>query len=89
MKKQIMAAALAVIGSSAFFMPAAQSHDHHRGYWNREAMPYGYYNNGYYNNGYYDNRRGVIRELRHERRQAIRDQQRAMHRWDNRFHRWF
>lgn len=84
MNKQIMAAALAVIGSSAFFMPAAQSHDHDRGYWNRNVMPY-----GYYNNGYYGNRRGMFRELRHERREAIREQRRAMRRWDNRFHRWF
>lgn len=90
MKKQILVAALAVIGSSAFLSPAAQSHDHDRYYWNGNVMPYGYnYNNGYYHNGFYGNRGGVIRELRHERREAIRDQRRAMRHWDRRLNRWF
>jgi len=86
MKKQILIAALAVIGSSAFLSPAAQSHDHDY-YWNRNVVPYGY---GYgYNNYGYDNRRGFIRELRHERREAMRNERRAIRHWDNRLGRWF
>ena len=87
MKKQILVAALAVIGSSAFLSPAAQSHDHGY-YWNRNVMPTGYRYN-YNNHNYHNNRRGFIKELRHERREAIRDQRRAMRHWDNRLGRWF
>ena len=89
MKKQIFLAALAVIGGSAFLSPAAQSHDHDYN-WNRTVVPaYGYgYNN--YNNGYgYNNRRGFIKELRHDRREAIRAERRAMRHWDHRLNRWF
>jgi hypothetical protein len=90
MKKQILVAALAVIGSSAFLSPAAQSHDHDH-YWNRNVVPYGY---GYGNYGYgydngFDNRRGFIREVRHDRREAIRDERRAVRHWDHRSNRWF
>lgn len=87
MKKQILVAALAVIGSSAFFSPAAQSHDHDY-YWNRHVMPTGYRYN-YNNYNYHNNRHGFIKELRHERREAIRDQRRAMRHWNNRLGRWF
>lgn len=88
MKKQILVAALAVIGSSAFLSPAAQSHDRDDCYWNRSVVPYGY---GYnYNTGYYGgDRDGYIRHMRHDRREAIRDERRAIRHWDNRLNRWF
>lgn len=89
MKKQILIAALAVIGGGAILSPAAFSHDHDRYYWNRGGVPYGYYNNGYMGHRYHGNRRGLMRELRHERREAIRDERRAIRHWDNRLGRWF
>ncbi len=83
MKKQILVAALAVIGSSAFLSPAAQSHDHD---YNWRPTSYRY---NYGNYGYHDNRRGFVKELRHQRRQAIKNERRAMRHWDNRLNRWF
>jgi hypothetical protein len=88
MKKPILIAALAVIGSQILFSSAAQSYD--RDDWNRNVVaPYGY-NNGYnnpYNNGFYNNGQGAfIRHIRHERREARHE---AMRRWDNRLNRWF
>lgn len=88
MKKQILVAALAVIGSTAFLSPAAQSHDHDY-YWNRNVMPTGYRYNYGYGNYYNNNRHGFIKELRRERREAIRNERRAMRHWDNRLGRWF
>jgi hypothetical protein len=85
MKKQILVAAIAVIGGQILFSPAAQSYDHN---WNRVAVPYGYgyggnpYSNSFnnYNNGFYNDR--ILRHERHEERREIR-------RWDHRHNRWF
>ncbi len=87
MKKPILIAALAIIGSQILFSPAAQSHDHDN--WNRNMAPYGYgYNNGHYNNGY-NNQGSFVRHRHHERREAIRHERRAVRHWDHNLNRWF
>jgi hypothetical protein len=88
MKKQILVAALAVIGGQILFSPAAQSYDHHwnryggYGYGvNRVAVPYGYGVNPYYNNfnnyggGFYNGQ--ILRHERHEIRH-----------WEHRHNHW-
>ncbi len=86
MKKQILVAALAVIGSSAFLSPAAQSRDCDRN-WQPAGSRYNYNNYNYNCND--NNRHGFIKEMRHERREAIKNERRAMRHWDNRVNRWF
>lgn len=83
-KQQILAAAFTVLGGITIFGAPVQAHDHDHDFYGRRGMPY-----GYYNNGYYGQRNGFIKEMRRDRRQAIRSTRRAVRHWDRRLNRWF